>query len=211
MKKSSALIPVERIQRAIFLVRAEKVMLDADLAALYGVTTGNLNKAVKRNLDRFPLDFMFQLTGDEAENLRFQIGISSSDFGGRRYLPYAFTEQGVAMLSSVLRSKRAVQVNIAVMRAFVQLRQVLSSHTELARKLADLEQRIEGHDTAIRSLFDAIRQLMAPPPPRRPNPKSASTSKKTPSPTAPNEKRLPNLSFDFSFQLSESQLFQRGT
>ena len=140
-------------------------MLDADLAALYGVTTGNLNKAVKRNLDRFPPDFMFQLTSDEAENLRFQIGISSSDFGGRRYLPYAFTEQGVAMLSSVLRSKRAVQVNIAVMRAFVQLRQVLSSHAELARKLADLEQRIEGHDTAIRSLFDAIRQLMAPPPP----------------------------------------------
>src|ERR1035437_1024513 len=121
-------------------------MLDADLAALYGVTTGNLNKAVKRNLDRFPPDFMFQLTSDEAENLRFQIGISSSDFGGRRYLPYAFTEQGVAMLSSVLRSKRAVQVNIAVMRAFVQLRQVLSSHAELARKLADLEQRIEGHD-----------------------------------------------------------------
>jgi len=170
MKKSSALIPVERIQRAIFLVRSEKVMLDADLAALYGVTTGNLNKAVKRNLDRFPPDFMFQLTSDEAENLRFQIGISSSDFGGRRYLPYAFTEQGVAMLSSVLRSKRAVQVNIVVMRAFVQLRQVLSSHTELARKLADLEQRIEGHDTAIRSLFDAIRQLMAPPPPEPPKP-----------------------------------------
>ena len=170
MKKASALIPVERIQRAIFLVRAEKVMLDADLAVLYGVTTGNLNKAVKRNLDRFPPDFMFQLTSEEAEDLRFQIGISSSDFGGRRYLPYAFTEQGVAMLSSVLRSKRAVQVNIAVMRAFVQLRQVLSSHTELARKLADLEQRIEGHDTAIRSLFDAIRQLMAPPPPEPPKP-----------------------------------------
>ena len=144
--------------------------LRADLAALYGVTTGNLNKAVKRNLDRFPPDFMFQLTSDEAENLRFQIGISSSDFGGRRYLPYAFTEQGVAMLSSVLRSKRAVQVNIVVMRAFVQLRQVLSSHTELARKLADLEQRTEGHDTAIRSLFDAIRQLMTPPPPEPPKP-----------------------------------------
>ena len=148
MRKSSALIPVERIQRAIFLARGEKVILDADLAALYGVTTGNLNKAVKRNLDRFPPDFMFQLTSDEAENLRFQIGISSSDFGGRRYLPYAFTEQGVAMLSSVLRSKRAAQVNIMVMRAFVQLRLVLSSHTELARKLADLEQRIEGHDHA---------------------------------------------------------------
>ena len=113
---------------------------------------------------------MFQLTSEEAANLRFQIGISSSDFGGRRHLPYAFTEQGVAMLSSVLRSKRAVQVNIAVMRAFVQLRQVLSSHAELARKLAALEQRIEGHDMAIRSLFDAIRQLMAPPPPEQPKP-----------------------------------------
>ena len=109
-------------------------------------------------------DRAFRLTRQEVANLKFQIGISSSDFGGRRYLPYAFTEQGVAMLSSVLRSKRAVQVNIAVMRAFVQLRQVLSSHAELARKLADLEERIEGHDTAIRSLFDAIRQFMAPPP-----------------------------------------------
>ncbi len=170
MKESSALIPAERIQRAIFLIRGEKVMLDSELAALYGVATGNLNKAVKRNLDRFPPDFMFQLTPEEAENLRFQIGISSSDFGGRRYRPYAFTEQGVAMLSSVLRSKRAVQVNVAIMRAFVQLRQALAGHAGLARKLAELEQRIEGHDTSIRSLFEAIRQLMAPPPPEPPRP-----------------------------------------
>src|SRR5438067_4756583 len=99
------MIPLERIQRAIYLIRGEKVMLDRELAALYGVTTGNLNKAVKRNQDRFPADFMFQLTGEEAENLRFQIGISNSGSGGRRYLPYAFTEQGVAMLSSVLRSQ----------------------------------------------------------------------------------------------------------
>ena len=155
-------IPLERIQRAIYLLRGEKVMLDADLAALYGVTTGNLNKAVKRNLQRFPADFMFELTADEAENLRFQTGISSS-YGGRRYTPRAFTEQGVAMLSSVLRSERAVQVNIAIMRAFVQLRQVLGSHAELARKLTELERRIVGHDDAIRSLFEAIRQLMEPP------------------------------------------------
>jgi len=160
-------IPVERIQRAIYLVRGEKVMLDADLATLYSVTTGNLNKAVQRNRDRFPADFMFQLTTDEAENLRFQIG-SSSSYGGRRYLPFAFTEQGAAMLSSVLRSARAVQANIAIMRAFVQLRQVLGSHAELARKLAELEQRIEGHDAAIQSIFEAIRQIMAPTPAERP-------------------------------------------
>jgi hypothetical protein len=155
-------LPPERIQRAIFLVRGEKVMLDADLAVLYGVTTGNLNKAVQRNRSRFPGDFMFQLTAEETDNLRFQIGISSS-YGGRRYLPHAFTEQGVAMLSSVLRSERSVQVNIAIMRAFVQLRQVLGSHAELARKLVELERRIEGHDEAIRSIFEAIRQIMAPP------------------------------------------------
>lgn len=162
-----ALIPLERIQRAIYLVRGEKIMLDADLATLYGVTTGNLNKAVQRNRDRFPADFMFRLTADETENLSFQIGISSS-YGGRRYLPHAFTEQGVAMLSSVLRSDRAVQVNIAIMRAFVQLRQILGSHAELARKLAELERRIEGHDTAIQSIFEAIRQIMAPPAPSQP-------------------------------------------
>jgi hypothetical protein len=164
---AEAPIPVERIQRAIYLLRSEKVMLDADLAVLYGVTTGNLNKAVQRNQDRFPADFMFRLTQEEAENLRFQIG-SSSSYGGRRYLPYAFTEQGVAMLSSVLRSPRAVQVNIAIMRAFVQLRQMLGSQVELARKLAELERRIEGQDEAIQSIFEAIRQIMAPPAPDQP-------------------------------------------
>jgi hypothetical protein len=115
----------------------------------------------------FQNDFMFRLKADEVKNLKCQTGISSSGYGGRRYLPYAFTEQGVAMLSSVLRSPRAAQVNITIMRAFVQLRQVLSGHTELARKFADLERRIEGHDSAIRSLFDAIRQLMTPPGKRR--------------------------------------------
>ena len=163
MSKASSLIPSERIQQAIYLIRGEKVMLDTDLARLYGVTTGNLNRAVKRNLQRFPPDFMFQLGEPEAEGLIFQTGRSKGR-GGRRHLPYAFTEQGVAMLSTVLRSERAVLVNIAIMRAFVQLRQVIGSHAELARKLTELEQRIEGHDTAIRSLFDAIRQLMAPPP-----------------------------------------------
>ncbi len=146
------------------MIRRHKVMLDRDLAALYGVETKNLNKAVRRNIDRFPLDFMFQLTKEAAESLRFQFGTlkRGQHF---KYLPYAFTEQGVAMLSSVLRSKQAVQVNVAIMRAFIRLRETLALHKELARKLADLEQKIEGHDVAIRSLFEAIRQLMAPPVP----------------------------------------------
>jgi hypothetical protein len=159
------LIPVEPIEHAILLIRGQKVMLDRDLAALYGVETKNLNKAVGRNLGRFPADFMFQLTPEETQDLRFQIGTSSSGYGGRRYLPYVFTEQGVAMLSSVLRSKQAVRVNVAIMRAFVRLRETLSLHKELTRKLADLERKIEGHDKSIHSLFEAIRQLMAPPVP----------------------------------------------
>ena len=156
-----ALIPIQRIEEAILLIRGQKVMLDRDLAALYGVTTGNLNKAVRRNLDRFPSDFMFQLTPEEAAALSFQFG-SLKRGQHFKYLPYAFTEQGVAMLSSVLRSKQAVQVNVAIMRAFVRLRETLSLHKELARKLAELEKKIEGHDIAIRSLFEAIRQLMTP-------------------------------------------------
>lgn len=140
-------------------------MLDADLAPLYGVTTGNLNKAVTRNLDRFPEDFMFQLTRKEFDHLRSQIGISSS-WGGRRYRPRAFSEQGVAMLSSVLKSRSAVQVNIQIMRAFVRLREMLSTHKDLARKLAALERK---YDAQFRVVFDAIRELMTPSrrPPRR--------------------------------------------
>jgi phage regulator Rha-like protein len=161
------MISAARIDRSILLIRGHKVMLDADLAHLYGVTTFNLNKAVKRNLDRFPQDFMFQLTAEEAAALRFQIGISKIGRGGRRYLPYAFTEQGVAMLSSVLRSKRAVQVNIEIMRAFVRLRQILSSNKELARKLKELERRIGAHDQQIQAVFQAIRQLMAPAEPKK--------------------------------------------
>ena len=157
------LVPVEHVERLIHLARGEKVLLDADLAVLYGVETKALNRAVKRNRSRFPQDFMFQVTAEEAANLKCQIGTSSSGYGGRRYLPYAFTEQGVAMLSSVLRSERAVQVNVAIMRAFVSLRRMLAGNESLARKLAELERRLEGHDQAIKSLFDAIRELMAPP------------------------------------------------
>jgi len=154
-------IPTERIARAILVIRREKVMLDSDLAALYGVTTGNLNKAVKRNAECFPTDFMFQLDAEEVANLKFQFGISS--WGGRRRLPYAFTEQGVAMLSSVLNSERAVKVNIAIMRAFVKLRQTLESNRELAEKFSELERRVGVHDDEIAAILEAIRQLMAPP------------------------------------------------
>ena len=137
------------------------MLLDADLAVLYGVTTGNLNKVVKRNQQRFPPDFMFQLSDEETAVLIFQSG-RSNQRGGRRHNPYAFTEQGVAMLSSVLRTERAVQVNVAIMRAFVSLRRMLTANEALARKLAELEKRLEGHDDAIKSLFQAIRELMAP-------------------------------------------------
>src|ERR1017187_4024121 len=137
-KPRTAVIPVERIASRIYLIRGEKVMLDSDLAELYGVETGALVRAVKRNSKRFPEDFSFQLTDEEFENLRCQIGTSSRR-GGRRYPPYAFTEQGVAMLSSVLHSRRAVAVNIEIMRAFVKLRQMLVGHAELTRKLAEME------------------------------------------------------------------------
>ena len=156
------LIPTERVEKLIHLARGERVLLDADLASLYRVTTGNLNKAVKRNQSRFPSDFMFQLSDEEAATLIFQTG-RSKQRGGRRHHPYAFTEQGVAMLSSVLRSERAVQVNVAIMRAFVGLRRLLTTNETLAQKLAELERHLEGHDRAIKSLFDVIRQLMAPP------------------------------------------------
>ncbi len=159
-----AVIPIERITRAIVLVHGQKVMLDADLAALYGVETKALNRAVKRNIGRFPGDFMFQITAEEAERLRYQIGTLKTGRGQhRKYLPYAFTEQGVAMLSSVLHSERAVRVNIEIMRAFVQLRQMLSSHADLARKLAALEKK---YDAQFKAVFDAIRELMTPPDPK---------------------------------------------
>jgi len=155
-------LSAEQVDSIILLVHEQKVILDHDLARLYGVTTGNLNKAVKRNIDRFPNDFMFQLTPEEYKSLRFQFGTFKKGQHSK-YLPYAFTEQGVAMLSSVLRSKRAIEVNIAIMRVFVRLREMLATNKELSRKLSDLEQRIEGHDEQIQAIFEAIRQLMAPP------------------------------------------------
>lgn len=155
----SALVPIERITRAILLLRGHKVMLDADLAVLYGVETRELVQAVKRNIERFPDDFMFRLTIDEFKNLRSQ-SVISSGYGGRRTPPYAFTEQGVAMLSGVLKSPRAVRVNVEIMRAFVQLRQLLASHGELAKKLDALETR---YDAQFKVVFQAIRELMKPP------------------------------------------------
>jgi len=152
------LLPQQIIESKIYLLRDRKVMLDKDLAALYGVETFNLNKAVKRNSDRFPEDFMLQLDKEEFKNLIFHFGISS--WGGTRKLPYAFTENGVAMLSSVLNSKRAIMVNIQIMRTFTKIREMLITHKDLAKRLDGLEKK---YDTQFRVVFDAIRQLMAPP------------------------------------------------
>lgn len=157
LSKSS--IPAERIERRILLIRGQKVMLSPDLAELYEVAPRVLNQAVKRNLDRFPEDFMFQLTPAEYADLKSQF-VTSSWGGARRAAPYAFTEQGVAMLSSVLNSQRAVQVNIAVMRAFVKLREMLASHRDLSRRLELMERKYDAHFKAV---FDAIRELMRPP------------------------------------------------
>ena len=159
---SKEIIPVERVVQSIRWIRGQKVLFDSALAALYDVTTGNLNKAVSRNRDRFPSDFMFQLNAEEAEDLIFQIGRSKGR-GGRRHRPYAFTEQGIAMLSSVLNSDRAIRANIAIMRAFVKPRQMLETNRELARKFSELEKRVGKHDQEIAAILEAIRQLMAQP------------------------------------------------
>jgi hypothetical protein len=164
---AGTLIPAERVDQLIFVVRGQRVILDSDLARLYGVTTARLNEQVKRNLDRFPLDFMFQLTKGEWEALISQIATSKSGRGGRRKLPSAFTEHGAVMAANVLNSPVAVRASIAVVRAFVRLRQLLVSHEELARKLDGLEKKFEKHDAQFRVVFDAIRQLMAPPPATR--------------------------------------------
>lgn len=157
----SDLVAVERIEKGILLVRGHKVMLDATLAELYGVKTGMLIRAVKRNDERFPPDFMIQLNNQEFTILRCQFGISRY-WGGRRSLPYAFTELGVAMLSTVLRSRRAILVNIEIMRAFVRFRSLLASNKELAKRLDDLEKKYSQHDHQIKEVFDTLRQLMAP-------------------------------------------------
>jgi hypothetical protein len=165
-RHSKPSVPNELIEQKIYLIRRHKVMLDADLAELYGVTTGNLNLAVRRNQRRFPEDFMFQLSRKEAQSLLLQ-NARAKGRGGRRTPPYAFTEQGVSMLSSVLNSERAIEVNIAIMRAFVRLRVMLATHADLARRLADLEQK---YDEQFRGVFEAIRELMDPepvPPARR--------------------------------------------
>ena len=154
-----SIIRAKRVEHRIHTIRSHKVMLDWDLAFLYGVQTKTLNRAVKRNRDRFPQDFMFRLTRDELENLRFQNG-TSRGWGGRRHLPYAFTEHGVAMLSGVLRSRRAVRVNIEIMRAFVRLRRLAVSYEDLETKIEALEQK---YDAQFRVVFDAIRELMEPP------------------------------------------------
>ncbi|MEW6545183.1 MAG: ORF6N domain-containing protein [Nitrospirota bacterium] len=164
MARRASIVPVERIEGRIFRLRGHKVMLSVHLAELYGVEPRALVQAVKRNLERFPSDFMFQLNASEFANLKSQIVISS--WGGlRRARPYAFTEQGVAMLSSVLRSPRAIRVNIEIMRAFVRLRRILASHRELARRLDELERR---YDAQFKGVFDAIRELMEPPEEPRP-------------------------------------------
>lgn len=152
-----SLVPVERVVQHIVVLRDERVLLDSDLAELYGVETKVLNQAVQRNLDRFPSDFMFQLTDEEAAALRSQTVTSNMSRGGRRYLPYAFTEQGVAMLSSVLRSDRAVQVNVAIMRTFVGLRKMLATDAVLAQKIGQLEAKYDGQFSVV---FDALRELM---------------------------------------------------
>jgi hypothetical protein len=155
---------IVHVERRILILRGERVLVDADLAELYGVETRALIQAVKRNAARFPEDFMFQLTAKEYANLRSQT-VTSRSWGGRRTPPYAFTEQGVAMLSSVLRSERAIAVNVEIMRAFVRLRELLATHADLARKLVALEKK---YDAQFRVVFDAIRELMTPPPkPRR--------------------------------------------
>ncbi|TDI68580.1 MAG: ORF6N domain-containing protein [Bacteroidetes bacterium] len=156
MPTSKSLIPVERIEKSILLIRGHKVMLDADLAELYGVTTGRLNEQVRRNKERFPKDFGFQLTTDEFEILISQFATSKSGRGGRRKRPWAFTEHGILMLSSVLRSKRAIQVNIQIMRAFVRMRQLLASHKGLMEKILAMEKK---YDKQFKIVFEAIRHL----------------------------------------------------
>jgi hypothetical protein len=163
MTEGASLEPIEHLERAIRLIRGEKVILDADLAYLYGVETRVLVQAVKRNLERFPPDFMFQLTREEFNLLRSPT-VTSRGWGGRRYPPYAFTEQGVAMLSSVLRSPRAIGVNIEIMRAFVRMRRLLASHARLEKKILAMEEKYDGQFAVV---FEALKQLMAPPESKR--------------------------------------------
>jgi len=168
MKSKNSIVPQSRIENRIFVIRGHKVMIRIHLAELYGVETRALNQAVKRNIFRFPSDFMFQISEQEADLLVSQNVIPHRKFYGGS-LPFAFTEQGVAMLSTVLRGDRAIQMNIAIMRAFVKLREILSTHKEIAFKLKQLETKVEKHDEEIQGIFEAIRRLMSPPDkPKRP-------------------------------------------
>ena len=164
---TSLSVSVQLIERSIYLIRGQKVMIDFDLAELYGVTTSQLNQQVARNKKRFPKDFMFRLTVEEAESLRSQIVISNVGRGGRRHLPHAFTEQGVAMLSGVLNSDRAIEVNIAIMRAFVRLRRMLETNEELNRKFAAVIKKLSTHDKYLRVVFDELKKLTDKPPSSR--------------------------------------------
>ena len=155
----SSIVPVERIEHSILAIRGKRVMLDSDLAEIYGVETKNLVRAVKRNSERFPEDFMFQLTREEFESLRFHLGTSNVGRGGRRYLPYVFTEHGAVMLASVLNSPIAIDASVQVVRAFVKLRQLLATHADLARKINALEKK---YDSQFAVVFKAIRELMDP-------------------------------------------------
>lgn len=159
----SNLVPIEHIEKAILFIRGHKVMLDSTLAALYGETTKRLNQQVHRNLRRFPIDFMFQLSQEEYESLRLHFATSKSYRGGRRYTPHVFTEQGIAMLSSVLTSQRAIDVNIEIMRTFVRFRRLLASNKVLSKRLDELEQKYKSHDQQFKVVFDAIRELMTAP------------------------------------------------
>ncbi len=167
MAKDTKPALLDRISNSILLLRGYKVLLDVDLAALYGVPTKALLQAVKRNQERFPEDFLLRLTAAEWAALRSHFVTSNDGRGGRRYAPYAFTEQGVAMLSSVLKSSRAIGVNIEIMRTFVRMRELLASNKELAQQLAKLERRLDTHDRAIAGIMTAIRDLMRPPEPKK--------------------------------------------
>lgn len=159
---TTALVLTKRVASKILILRNQKVILDADLAELYGVTVKHLNQQVKRNPGRFPTDFLFAITKAEHESLRSQIVTSKTGRGGRRYLPHAFTEHGAIMAATVLNSKRAVEMSIFVVRAFVQMRQVLTANQHVASKLTELESRLDGHDEQIHELIEAIRELIAP-------------------------------------------------
>ena len=158
----SAIVLAKKVDSKILILRGQKVILDVDLATLYGVTVKRLNEQVKRNARRFPSDFLFPLSRAESESLRSQFATSSSSHGGRRYLPYAFTEHGAIMAATVLNSKRAVEMSIFVVRAFVRMREALAMNQQVATKLAELEGRLENHDAEIQELVDAIRELMVP-------------------------------------------------